>query len=221
MIKTLLLIALILLTSSCSQAEVKSSSIPPELLKQMRIRDFKSQITVIVHEGELKGEYVFEHKPEVRLRAVNISIKHEYGPGYKDEVLKSVNIFSLNVPQKDGVFALSLFEIGFDGLIKEGYFPVRPRQKGGKNPLRFLNESQDGKWHEAKGELQAKNSIELTYVGPWLDIRGKTEVRELEGTFKDYVMFEYSGDEKPLPTETVPVTIKFNGIQNYSPTSKG
>lgn len=219
--KSLLLFALLVVMAACSQAETQDNSIPQEQLDKMKSRDFKAHITVVVHEGELKGDYVFERVPGTNSLGVNISIEHEYGPGYKDEETKKVAITVNNMPQKDTEFKLSLFEIGFDGLIKEGSFAVRPRKKGGRNPLRFKDERPDAKWSEARGELHAKSDVNLTYVGPWLDIKGKTEVRRIEGTFTDDVTFTYDDRKKQFPEETVPITVTFSSVQIYSPLMRG
>ena len=219
--RIIILIALIILASACAQAETKDHQIPQEQLSKMKSRDFKSHVSVVVHDGNLKGEYLFEKNADINKQMMSVSIRHEYGPGYKDDVVKNMSIMALGLPQTGGDLELKLFELGFDGIIKNGDFAVRSRKRGGKNPLRFLNENQEGKWSKAQGELQANNQIQLTHVGPWLKIKNKKEVRRIEGTFTDDVKFEYFGAKQNPAKETVSVTVTFSGMQVYSPMMNG
>ncbi|WP_113953574.1 hypothetical protein [Arenicella xantha] len=190
------------------------SELSAEQISKMSSRDFDAKVTINIHDGDLKGEYVFERNPEVNREMFSISV--ERGPGYKDDVTKQGAIGIHMLQQTDGPFELKLLSKEFIGMIKVGNYPAREMKGKQKDRLIFTNKDSSTSWVKADGALQTLNDVEFTYVGEWLDIKGKNEARRVEGTYTDDVTFEYYDRAKLLATETVSVTVNFSGVQGYN-----
>ena len=213
--RLLMMLTIAFFATACDGGVADKSHLTPEQTNKMKAREFDAQVKLEISDGQLKGDYIFKLNPDVNAQMLQISVTN--GPGYKDDITKRGTLLVLSVVEKESEVTLHRLEKEFMGMIKEGSYPGFKKGNKSSTSIVIKNKNKNSAWAKAEGKLISLNDITLTAVGEWVPIRGKREVRRVEGSFTDQVEFEYYDSKSLLKVETVEIKVTFSTVQSYSP----